>query len=153
MIVWREEMSIGVVAIDDDHKALIDIINEFEDSKTRLKAEVSAKKLFTYTQSHFRREEELQDAFRYPHRHDQKHDHGLIIKDLRGIIKSAFVDKTLSDDGLIASLSKLMHDWIIGHVLTHDMKMKHFFQITDPSEYNFLPPSILKQSLQQSVGN
>ena len=128
MIVWRDEMCIGVSAIDDDHKQLFNIINEFEASKTRKAAESTAKKLFAYTQSHFKREEDLQSEYLYPLRHDQKHDHSVIIKELRALIKHAFIDTKQSDADVIANLSTLMHQWIVGHVIQSDMKMRPFFK-------------------------
>jgi len=151
MIVWREEMSIGVDGIDDDHKALFDIINEFDGCNSLKIAEQTAKKLFIYTQSHFKREEELQNVFRYPHRHDHQAEHSRILKELKKLIKSSFIDQTLRDDQIILTLTNLMRDWIVGHVLTHDVKMRQFFQITDPKDLNFLPPSIFRQSIHNEV--
>ena len=128
MIVWRNEMSIGVKVIDEDHKELFRIINEFEDCKTRKSAETVAKKLFSYTNSHFRREEELQIEYQYPLRDQQKEDHESIINDLRALIKSAFIDAKHTDEEIIANLSDLAHQWIVGHVIKSDMKMKSFFK-------------------------
>jgi hypothetical protein len=48
-------------------------------------------------------------------------------------------------------LSSLMHDWIVGHVLTHDMKLKHFFEIAAPGGLDFLPPDAVKESILQST--
>ena len=62
MIEWRVEMAVGVPSIDEDHKVLINIINEFECCQTLVCAEKTAKKLFNYTKSHFKREENA--AFR-----------------------------------------------------------------------------------------
>ena len=128
MIIWRDEMCVGIASIDDDHKNLFNIINEFEQSKTRSAAEATAKKLYTYTQSHFKREEDLQSEYLYPLRHEQKHDHATILKDLRALIKSAFIDAQQKDDEVIAKLSQLMHQWIMGHVIQSDMKMRVFFK-------------------------
>ena len=128
MIVWREEMSIGVTAIDDDHKALFNIINEFDTSSSRKAAEATAKKLFAYTNSHFKREEELQSEYRYPLHQQQKNEHAKIIGDLKSLIRNAFIDTKHTDEEIIANLSELMRDWIVNHVIQSDMKMRAFFK-------------------------
>ena len=128
MIVWREEMCVGIASVDDDHKKLIEIINEFETSKSRKAAELTAKRLFAYTNTHFKREEDLQSEYLYPLRHEQKAQHATIVRDLRLLIRSAFIDTKRSDADVIANLSELMREWIVDHVIQSDMKMKQFFK-------------------------
>ena len=128
MILWRDEMCIGVTAIDDDHKELFNIINEFDTCTTRKSAEATAKKLFGYTQSHFKREEDLQSEYMYPLRNQQKEQHAKIINDLKVLIRDAFINTNQTDAEVIASLSNLMRDWIVDHVIQSDMKMRTFFK-------------------------
>jgi hemerythrin-like metal-binding protein len=127
MIVWRAEMSVGVGILDDDHKALFAIINEFDTCQTRQCAETAARKLFLYTRSHFRREEAIQEQFRYPLRHEQKNDHRQIIDQLTAVIRGAFVQGGRADAEVISDISALLRRWVIGHVLREDRKMRQFF--------------------------
>ena len=43
MIEWRVEMAVGVPSIDEDHKVLINIINEFECCQTLVSAQPGAR--------------------------------------------------------------------------------------------------------------
>lgn len=154
MIAWREEMSIGVKAIDDDHRYLISIINEFDACQNRQNAEKTCKRLFTYAQTHFQREEALQDEFDYPHASAHKQAHAGIVERLRGIIRSSFIsgDGTVSDEALIADLSALLRDWVVDHVMRDDLDMRPFFRSVKAarSSDSLLPPSAQKHHRPQS---
>lgn len=127
-ILWRDAMSVGHDAIDADHKVLLAIINQFEASPNFAQAEQAAKKLYKYTQEHFRREEALQQMMRYPAAEAHRDEHNRILDALTEVIRTHFLQKrAVSDEAAaIANLTKLMHDWIIGHVVTIDRKMKPF---------------------------
>lgn len=151
MIHWRNEMSVGVATIDEDHKVLIAIINEFEASQSRQSAEITCKKLFAYTQSHFQREEAIQKAYNYPDMAAQHREHGEILGKLRTLIKTSFIDKSaeMDDATLIATLSNLLHDWVVGHVLHADLDMRPFFKTAKLVQ----PDGSLLPSLDQHVNS
>ena len=128
MIVWRDEMSVGFPSIDEDHQKLFSIINEFELTKTLAAAETCAKRLFTYTELHFRAEENIQDEYGYPLREQQKEEHKQIINDLRKLVRQSFIEKNVNENVVIEKLSEMLRGWILGHVLQCDLKMKPFFR-------------------------
>lgn len=127
-IIWRDAMSVGQPAIDDDHKILFAIINEFEASPDFANAEQAAKKLYRYTQEHFRREEALQQLMRYPDADAHRHEHQRILDALTQVIKGHFLQKDAATQpaAAIARLTELMRSWIVDHVMTTDRKMTPF---------------------------
>lgn len=127
-IIWRDAMSVGQSTIDNDHKILFTIINEFEASPDFAHAEQAAKKLYRYTQEHFRREESLQQLMRYPEADAHRSEHERILAALTEVIKSHFLQKSaLSQQAAaIARLTELMRSWIVDHVMTTDRKMTPF---------------------------
>lgn len=127
-ILWRDAMSVGNGTLDSDHKVLFAIINEFEASPNFAKAETAAKKLYKYTQEHFRREESLQQMMRYPEADTHRDEHARILDALTTMIKTHFLQKTGDEDPTqaIAGLTELMRRWIVDHVMTTDRKMKPF---------------------------
>lgn len=126
-IIWRDAMSIGQQTIDDDHKILFAIINEFEASPDFAHAELAAKKLYKYTQEHFRREESMQQMMRYPDAEAHRQAHADILASLTGVIKNHFLNKEGADQAAaIARLTGLMRSWIVDHVIATDCKMKPF---------------------------
>lgn len=127
-IVWRDAMSVGQATIDDDHKILFAIINEFEASPDFANAEQAAKKLYRYTQEHFRREEALQQLMRHPEAEAHRHEHQRILDSLTQVIKGHFLQKDAPAQpaAAIARLTELMRSWIVDHVMTTDRKMTPF---------------------------
>jgi hemerythrin len=126
-IVWRDAMSVGQQTIDADHKVLFAIINEFEASPDFVHAEQAAKKLYKYTQEHFRREESLQQLMRYPDAASHQQEHGRILGALTDVIKNHFLSKEGADQAAaIARMTELMRSWIVDHVMSTDRKMKPF---------------------------
>lgn len=127
-ILWRDAMSVGHDAIDADHKILLAIINEFEASPDFAHAEQAAKKLYKYTQEHFRREEALQQMMRFPLADTHRDEHNRILDALTEVIKTHFLQKRAdtNEAAAIARLTELMRDWIVSHVVTIDRKMKPF---------------------------
>lgn len=127
-ILWRDAMSVGQQTIDDDHKVLFAIINEFEASPDFAHAEQAAKKLYKYTHEHFRREESLQQLMRYPDADVHRQEHARILAALTDLIKNHFLQKDAATDqaAAIPRLTDLMRRWIVDHVMTTDLKMKPF---------------------------
>lgn len=127
-IIWRDAMSVGQSTLDDDHKILFAIINEFEASPDFANAEQAARKLYRYTQEHFRREEALQQLMRYPEADAHRREHERILGALTEVIKGHFLQKdaTTQPAAAIARLTELMRSWIVDHVMTTDRKMTPF---------------------------
>ncbi|HLO76363.1 MAG TPA: bacteriohemerythrin [Magnetospirillum sp.] len=125
-IVWRDAMSIGNDTLDADHKMLFGIINEFEASPDFTHAEQAAKKLYKYTQEHFRREESLQQLMRYPYADAHRAEHERILSSLTDTIKTHFLQKrgAAEQAEAIARMTELMRTWIVDHVMTTDRRMK-----------------------------
>jgi hemerythrin len=130
MVAWRDEMSVGISAIDDDHKMLFSIVEEFDHCRTRQCAERVCRKLYAYCQRHFRREEEIQAAMLYSNRQRHAEEHAVILKRLTTLIKTSFIsaEGRADDNALIINLGELMRDWVMGHVLHSDLAMKGFYQ-------------------------
>lgn len=129
-IQWKDELSVGVKEIDDDHKELIAIANELlaacakgAPDPTVLKA--SADKLMAYAQRHFEREELIQLKAKYPLYDDHKAAHNTLIDTLEAFIQRYFVDKREPIDDLTATeVRGFLRTWLIDHILKTDMKMK-----------------------------
>lgn len=140
MVAWRDEMSIGVKTIDDDHKALFAIVDEFDACKTRQCAERVCRKLYAYCQTHFKREEEIQAAMLYSNRQRHAEEHAQILKRLTLLIRKSFLaeDGAADDNALIINLGELMRDWVLGHVLHSDLAMKGFYQ----GAHHLVPPHL-----------
>lgn len=142
MIEWREEMSVGHSVIDDDHKRLIAIINEFERAaKNHASAQVLHETLLLlqdYTNEHFSREEAVQRACRYPYYAEHKREHDELLLKVTEFAQIYFIKRTRPvDPAAIASMAHFLHDWFTDHTIRADLKMKRYLGriYVDPAEY------------------
>ena len=78
-VEWNEGMSVGVEAIDSDHKALLLVINEVNESLGSDDADILIKEIFEklekYIKQHFQREERLLEQCDYSELDDHKKQH------------------------------------------------------------------------------
>ena len=124
-ILWRKELEIDGATIDEDHKFLINLINNYElalhiKSKQKL-VELSLKTLKHYTIQHFKREEELQRLSFYPFAQAHIHEHQDLIKTLDNITKMA-------SEKAPEKISELLKDWLINHIIQSDLRMKPYIK-------------------------
>jgi hemerythrin len=134
-LVWREQLSVGNDVIDSDHRYLIDIINQVEQSlTTRNRQELVAglDKLYRYSQQHFSREEKIADAAGYrqlPHLSDA---HKELVKQLDQVKQE--VDGMTQEyaSETAERLTHLLRRWLIDHVIKEDLLMKPTLQKLSP---------------------
>ncbi len=126
-VEWRDSMSVGCDSIDADHKLLIRIINRFEASPDLIHAERTARALYRYAEGHFQREERLQRACRYPFHAAHHDEHEWLLAQLKSLIKTHFIDRSgTGEASVLESMRRLLHDWLVGHLLNTDIKMKPY---------------------------
>ncbi len=86
LIVWRDQMSVDGGLIDQDHRVLIGIINDFSATQPTPAAipalQAILAKLDRYTQIHFEREEKLQRSIIYPFHDAHRRAHKDLIRQL-----------------------------------------------------------------------
>ena len=86
---WRSEYNTGIDVIDDQHKRILDYINQIEDvrfTRDRNQIKEVLDNIIDYTQSHFTFEESLQDEAGYKYRVPHKRVHDLFIKKSKTIV-------------------------------------------------------------------
>lgn len=124
MLLWKEEYSIGVPLIDEQHKELFRIGNKaYELLKNDLYIDKYDKiiniisELKDYTAYHFKAEEKYMLSISYKKYFTQKVNHDEFIKKINAI-KLEHIDK--DQDKYIKELLEFVFDWIITHILKED---------------------------------
>ena len=83
-LTWQERLSIPFPSIDEEHKMLFDLINEFYQSLTTHNRTEQILNLFTqlrsYAQLHFENEETLMLIHKYPRLDIHQVEHQLFIE-------------------------------------------------------------------------
>jgi len=122
-MVWNDRVSIGVKAIDADHKKMVDMINELYDAilagRGRKKVGSLLDHLVEYTKYHFAREEELLARTGYLDAAEHKRQHD----EMAEWMKTAW-RRYRSSTATAPSLEVMSYlkDWLFDHVLGSDQK-------------------------------
>ncbi len=121
---WTEEMSVGNVTLDDDHKAFFTISNLImEAQRLDPRSHVTESALLMlgeYVGGHFLREEKAMRAVKYPRITGHIQKHTKFRAHVQAIV-NAYREGTTS---VIRELPDLVVDWLRGHILSEDAQYK-----------------------------
>ena len=121
-LTWTQELSIGVEAIDDQHKELFERINLLRTALSEGKgshaiAETS-KFLADYVLEHFSAEEHYMSRYDYPDYQHHKSEHTAFMRNLVAFKNN--LDRLESEGGMTSFLAidmqRQLHDWLIHHI-------------------------------------
>jgi len=121
---WREQLSIGNDLIDSDHKYLIEIINEAEDSlrrNNRSELMAALDNLSQYAKVHFAREEKVASAVGFEHVSHLHESHEALLMTLNEV-KQEIGEKWTAASA--EHITALLRFWLIDHVIKEDMQIK-----------------------------
>jgi hemerythrin len=121
---WPGDLEIGYPAIDDQHKLLIESLNDLlwtcQHGGHRDELKKTVNFLVSYTEKHFTDEQELHRKYNYPDRERHKGLHEsfkLVVSDL--------AERLVEDGpsiGLVAEVKSAIGDWLISHIKGEDPK-------------------------------
>ena len=123
LIEWKPEFSVGNVAVDHEHRELIDLINTVHESireKTaREQIAAGLGEIYAQIAAHFALEEKIMRDAGYADIGPHKEDHESLLDQLADIIYAVEAGKGLDQ----ADLSSRLNQWFTGHFRTHDAKL------------------------------
>jgi len=124
-IVWTESMSVGCSALDDDHKVLIQTLNEYIDALENDEGVFVIDGIFSvllnYTNFHFAREEAIMEASGYSGLENHKQTHRELKEQLMGV-RQKYMRNPSSD--LEDEIRDFLLSWLQSHILVRDMDYK-----------------------------
>jgi hemerythrin len=121
-IEWDEKYSIGVKALDDQHKRLLVIINELadlgshEDPKTAMENALWA--VLDYAKEHFKFEEGLMLENQYEESEAHRVKHKDLIRQAMELAKKLNTPEGKSTEEMM----KFLQNWLFDHILKTDKK-------------------------------
>ncbi len=120
LFAWTDDLNVGSKFIDDDHKKLVNLVNDFHDAMQQGRAnDVIGKVLHNlalYTKEHFRREEAEMQRIQYPRYLAHKQEHEKLLKDVDDLHTGFVSGKTM----LSVKVSKFLRDWLLLHIKQTD---------------------------------
>jgi hemerythrin len=125
-IIWNDTYSVGVKAMDEQHKKLVAMANQLHEAmgagKGREVLEPVLNEMIEYTKLHFTAEEKLLAKYNYPGLDAQKREHEAFFQ------KVAKMQTDLKAKNLTLSieLSQFLRSWISSHILGIDKEYTSF---------------------------
>jgi len=123
LMQWKEQFSVGIAAVDHEHKQLIELINRLYDefSKHGTKRAVAAffGDLLEGISAHFALEERFMRERRYDQWRQHKGDHERLLDEIRDLMDDFEETAEMQSDELAARLES----WFARHFETHDARL------------------------------
>ena len=127
LIQWKKEFSIGVPSIDQEHRELIELINELHAELKSGKSGTTIAdflgEIYAQISAHFALEEVIMREHRYDQYDEHKIDHERLLDDIRDMMDEYEHERAMSDENLSARLDS----WFSGHFKTHDARLHKQF--------------------------
>jgi hemerythrin-like metal-binding protein len=123
LMTWTEEMSVGVRALDEDHKKLIALLNELHEGilggQQKAILEKIIERMVEYTIYHFEREEKLFTDAGFPASVEHKREHDLLTRRARNL-QSRF--ECGQSTQLSLEAMNFLKAWLTGHIMGSDQQ-------------------------------
>jgi len=125
-ITWNDSYSVGVVLIDNQHKRLINIINELSDAMGAGKGkDVLGKvlqELIQYVNTHFKTEEDYMVKYSYPEYEAHRYEHEKLTDEVKRFYEDFNAGRAL----LTIQIMNFLRNWLMDHIVVKDKKFGKF---------------------------
>ncbi len=126
LLQWSENLSVGVIEMDRQHKKLVDLVNHLYEAMAVGKGDDVKKEILTelatYTKVHFSTEERLMREYGYPQLTDHKRLHDELTN------KVIQLNEKVQKGQMVPSVSlgNFLKDWLVQHIMEQDKKYGQF---------------------------
>ena len=123
---WKDEYSVGIDSIDQQHKRLVNLINQLHTAVHYSTGEEFEREaldeLVDYTKTHFIYEEGLMEQNGYPDFEPHKEQHKAMIQKVEDVLAEYEKDQDTAMKNALDYLS----DWLINHINGTDKEYSSF---------------------------
>ena len=123
---WKEEYSVNIVEIDQQHKKLIELINQLHRGVTGAQSKQELQKIFAglldYMLHHFETEEGLMALYAFPGLEEHRKEHEEFRRKIVGFL-DAFLD---AQTDVAMDMVQYLVQWLQDHVFVTDKKYSVF---------------------------
>jgi hemerythrin len=117
-IEWKDSYLLGEAEIDAQHRFVFALANEFIAATGKAALTACAMQLYQHTREHFKHEEALMRALKFPEYAAHVEWHNQFISRLNDISASIGQDNLQRQD-----LETLMSDWALKHIAQYDARL------------------------------
>lgn len=123
LLQWKPEYSVGVASMDDEHREMIELINDtyakLDSHSGADEVEACLGDIFSTISMHFALEEKIMRQARYAEYQAHKEDHEDLLDQIRDLMDDFVADPATGSEVLAKSLS----DWFSGHFSSFDARL------------------------------
>ena len=123
LIEWDDKFSIGVAAVDHEHRELIGLVNEAHDRLLHTGQDGAVMdflgEIYARISAHFALEERLMRAKNYDRYAEHKADHERLLDEIRDIMDD-YEDEAFFSEAQFANQLRM---WFTEHFRTHDARL------------------------------
>ncbi len=128
-LVWRDEFEVGVQIIDDQHRTLVELVNELGDDLVagRDRDEVlgSLRALIRFTAEHFATEERLMSEHGGgPGEEHHRAEHRRLFDEVRALT----LDEESTEADAAAVTMRFLRDWLLRHIEVEDRPLSDWLR-------------------------
>lgn len=119
LVNWSTNLSINVVRYDEQHKELVNLINELHEGMLNGSAHEAMgeilNRLTNYTVTHFKDEEEWMAQYNYPKYIEHKNSHEQLVEQVKVVVQKHQAGMKINKEVLL-----FLKDWLNMHILDED---------------------------------
>lgn len=123
LLEWKTEYSVGIASMDDEHREMIDLINDVYEKLGSMpdadKIESCLEEIFNTISLHFALEERIMRDSGYSEYEDHKDDHEELLDQIRDLMDGFATDP---DEGS-RQLKLHLSDWFGKHFASFDARL------------------------------
>jgi hemerythrin len=129
-IVWSHKLSCGVKIIDDQHKGLVNLVNEMfnhingNDVQERNYFNRVIQEAVQYVKVHFATEEKIMVATKFAGYPDHKKEHDSFVLTVLNNVKDYEAGKRLT----LITFTRFLKEWILSHIAVMDKQYFEYFK-------------------------
>ncbi|MDR0442409.1 MAG: bacteriohemerythrin [Treponema sp.] len=129
-VKWSDSYSMGIKLIDDQHKGLLEFVNELfnhasgNEAEERVFFKTVIGQAVDYIKVHFATEEKYMLATKFPGYAEHKKTHEEFVLTVVQSVKDFESGKRL----VLTNFAKFLKDWVLSHVAVMDVKYSHYFK-------------------------
>jgi len=130
LITWSDKFACGIKLIDDQHKELVELVNEMFNHVTgnglqeRDYFNRVIQEAVNYVKTHFATEEKLMLATKFPGYTEHKKEHESFILAVVDNINDYKAGKRLT----LSTFTRFLKDWVLSHIALMDKKYFDYFK-------------------------
>jgi len=129
-VEWSNSFSMGIKVIDDQHKKLLDIVNDLynhssdnpDEEGEYFKSVIG--QAVEYIKTHFSEEEKFMKAIKFPDYDNHKKEHNSFVLNVIKSIKDFEDGKRL----VLVNFASFLKEWILAHIAIEDNKYAVYFK-------------------------